>query len=146
MMWLCEDREPDLGYEYEAIMRGLYPEEFVDSVMANDETAAVFLGGPIKHERYGDLIIKYVDGPDKVGIMGLLSKTHRLRASDAGALRSWLKRLRDALDLGKEVFVSLNKMSEPLFMRALEGGRFKVSTLHSHEYPFGTWKTVRVSG
>ena len=145
MIWIGEDREPDLSFEYEAILRSLYPEDFVDSVVANDETAAIFLGGPIKHEKHGDLIIRYAVGPERVGVMGLLSKTGKLKASDAGALRSWLTRLRKELDAGKEVYVSLNDKSEPLFMRALRDGNFQIHDMYSHEYPFGVWKTVRVS-
>jgi 8-oxo-dGTP pyrophosphatase MutT (NUDIX family) len=145
VIWIGEDREPDLSFEYEAILRSLYPEDFVDSVVANDESAAIFLGGPIKHEKHGDLIIRYVVGPERVGVMGLLSKTGRLKASDAGALRSWLTRLRKELDAGKEVYVSLNDKSEPLFMRALRDGNFQIHNMYSHEYPFGVWKTVRVT-
>lgn len=143
-MWIGEDRSPDLAYEYEAILRGLYPEEFVDAVLANDEAAAVFLGGRIEHEKSGDLVIRYVVGPEKVGIMGLLSHSGRLRVADAAALKSWMKRVREQLDLGKEVYVSLNDKSEPLFMRVLQGGNFKTKTISSHEFPFGVWKTVRV--
>lgn len=144
-MWIGEDQDQELSYEYEAILRNLYPEDFVDSIAANDETAAIFLGGRIRHEKHGDLIIRYVIGPERVGVMGLFSKTGRLKGSDAPALRKWLNRLRKGLEAGKEVYVSLNDKSEPLFMRALKNGNFKIHDMYSHEYPFGVWKTVRVT-
>ena len=143
--WIAEDTEPQMSAEYEGILRDLYPEDFVDSLAASDEAAAVYLGGRIRHEKHGDLLIRYVEGPEKVGVMGLLSKSGRVRPSDAKALKSWLSRLREALDGGKEVYVSLNERSRPLFMRALRGGNFHVESLSSHAFPFGVWETVRVT-
>lgn len=131
--------------EYEDILARLYPEEFVRELKMSDLQAAVFLGGRIKHEQHGDLIVRYVDGPEKLGILGLLSRNDRLKISDASALKSWLGRLRTALDDGKQVFVSLNDKSEPLFMRALAGGDFQVEVLSRHHFDFGNWKTLLVS-
>jgi hypothetical protein len=135
----------DLKSQYEALLRNHYPESFVNNVTATDESTSKFLGAPISHEKHGNLIVRYADGPKKLGIMGLFSTTGRVRPSDAPALKSWLGKVRSSLDSGKEVYVSLNHHSGPLFERALKGGQFNVETLHEHSFPWGKWKTVKVT-
>lgn len=137
--------EEDLSQQYEKLLHNHYPKDFVDTVIRGDKASAQFLGGPISHEKHGNLIVRYAEGPKSLGIMGLFSATGRIRPSEAEGIKSWLGRARSSLDQGKDVYVSLNHHSEPIFMRALKGGDFDSETLSSHDFPWGTWKTVKVS-
>jgi hypothetical protein len=137
--------QEDLSQQYEKLLHNHYPKDFVDTVIRGDKASAQFLGGPISHEKHGNLIVRYAEGPKSLGIMGLFSATGRIRPSEAEGIKSWLGRARSSLDQGKDVYVSLNHHSEPIFMRALKGGDFDSETLSSHDFPWGTWKTVKVS-
>lgn len=111
--------------EYYDVLKKYYnnDEDLVNIIKEGEESAKQgFFGSEIKTEKSdsGNTYIRYIEKGNKIGILGMISKTGRLVKGDVKNLKSWMSRLLEKIKDGYQVFVSANNFSKPIINRIIK--------------------------
>jgi hypothetical protein len=130
--------------EYDAVLDTMYKPEFVEIIKDTDKSSEQHYGKS-QIETTGNVYIKFIDTPQVIFILGMISKEGRLTREEAIDMKSWIGRLEDALKKGRRVMTSLNKFSGPFINRIIKRNPdIKMKRLGGFENDEGTWVTVEI--
>jgi len=116
------------GYEddtaYFEALKDHYKDEpdLIEFIKQGESNAKQGFGSDIKTEvsDSGNIIVRYIEQGNNIGILGMISKKGKLVKSDVSSLKSWMKRLLDKIRNGYQVLASTNKFSKPIFEKIIK--------------------------
>jgi len=104
--------------EYIDAVRNFYKNDSLVSLIQQGERMAMGMssGGieNIQKSDYGNVIVKWIENQSAIFLLGIISKTGRLKKDDIKDINIWLSDLADKIKDGKELYTSPNKVSEKL--------------------------------
>jgi len=140
--WLTEAKQVSVE-EYNDLLKSIYSPEFSEMILSQDEMLSDMMGEDPTVETTGNLFVKYLETPNEAFIIGLLSKSGKMKRDDVEDFRIWKTRLIKALDKGKEVYTSVNKFSRPLINKLIKD--YEVTSIGKLNFPDGEWETIMIN-
>lgn len=129
--------------DYNDLLKSIYSKEFSDLILSQDELLSDMMGKDPTVETTGNLYVKYLETPNDAFIIGLLSKSGKMKRDDVDDFKIWKTRLTKALEKGKTVYTSVNKFSRPLINKLIKD--YDVTSMGKLNFPDGEWETIMVS-
>jgi len=154
----------ETNQEYYDDIRNFYTEKFDENVsgqlvpmiqQGEQMAAQLSRNGKTYLQRSdsGNVTIKWIESPDAVYLLGIISKTGKLNRGDVRSFNEWIERLLDALEDGKTLLTSPNRyVSKAVLSTVVKAARERGFDLEMQKHdafemgdsPYLQWENIMV--